>query len=173
MVPDWKFTRIHGNPASHRWARYRYAKLYSGRMQRRYRSVYRNTGRAVVYNDPFYTTDAVDLQAWSHAEAKHTSSVYIGIVSTGSVAGIYTANYYTPHQPFYVDRQNSGGSVVGSWNVPDSRTGSQSGLSHFKHCGVMRGGIYKIGWNGELPNGTGFLHRSHYSSCIHRQTRLL
>lgn len=110
-------------------------------------------GRHVVYNDPFYTTDATDLQDWSHSDAKHTSSSYFAINSVGAVTGIYTTNYFTPNQPFYIERQDSGGLVVGNWQVPDSRSGS-TGLDYFKHCAVMRGGIYKITWNGELPSGS-------------------
>ena len=109
--------------------------------------------RHVVWNSTFYTTDAADLQAWSHAEAKHTSSTYIAIQSSGSVSGI-EENFYTPNQPFYVDRLSASdlSTVVGSWNIPDSRTVG-GGVSHFKHFGAMRGGVYRIGWNGELPSG--------------------
>jgi hypothetical protein len=108
-------------------------------------------GRHVVWNEPFLTTDATNLAVWHNAEAQSTDSTYYGMQSHVA-SGIWT-NQFLAQQPIDVDRLDSGGSVVGSWNVPDSRVGGGN-LSHFKPVAVMKDGIYKWGWAGEIPSGT-------------------
>jgi hypothetical protein len=106
-----------------------------------------------VWNDPFYTYNAANLQDWTHAAAKLTDTVHFGVATTGLATGIAGTDYFLPQQPLYVQRQDAAGNVVGNWNMPDSRVGGY-GLSHFKHFAAARGGIYKITWNGELPSGS-------------------
>lgn len=107
-------------------------------------------GRSVVWNVPFLTYDAINLQGWHNPEGAQTDTVYYGCTS-GSVSGVWDVSFQA-QQPISVQRQDAAGNIVGVWNVPDSRVGGGN-LSHFKPVAVAKGGIYKFGWAGELPSG--------------------
>lgn len=104
---------------------------------------------SIVWDDTFYTTDAAGLASFG-AWGQTTSSLYMGL-DHSVVSGIDADG---SDSLFYMERQNSGGSVVGVWEVPDSSASPGNGLSPFKHCALMRGGIYKAHWSGSYPSGT-------------------
>lgn len=113
-------------------------------------------GKHIVWNVPFYTYGAANLQDYTHPAAKITDTVHMGLAATLvsgiSETGIRDASQYKYLGAFYVDRLDSTGTnVVGSYNCASSAEEGAEGLDHFKHCAVARGGVYRVGFNGALP----------------------
>lgn len=109
-------------------------------------------GKHLVWNVPFYTHAASNPVTWPDGRGITTDTVYTGL-SNPTSSGISTDPPYLNKGPFYVDRYDGSWNIVGSWNVLDAR-GVGFGLSHFRHCGVARGGVYRVHFNGEYPSGS-------------------
>lgn len=106
-------------------------------------------GRHIVFDHPYYTAGAADLQ--DYPGGKSTSTRYLAIGLT-YLSGIASGTMFTVKTPVTYDRLDpTNGNILGSWVVPDG-TLSGNGLNHFRGAGVPLNGMVRLSFGGVYPD---------------------
>ena len=106
-------------------------------------------GRHLIYNSPFYTFQAADLQDFPGG--KSTSTKFFAVNPT-KISGIASGTTDLVRTPVTYSRINPGtGAVEGTWACPDG-TANASGLDQFRMAGVPQGGVIQVVFDGNYAD---------------------
>lgn len=106
-------------------------------------------GRHLIYDAPFYTFGAADLQ--NFPGGKSTSTKFYA-VNPMKVSGVASGTMYLVRTPVTYTRINpSTGASEGTWACPDGAS-NFSGLDQFRMAGVPQGGVIQVVFDGNYAD---------------------
>ncbi len=106
-------------------------------------------GRHLIYDAPFYTFGAADLQDFPGG--KSTSTRYFA-VNPFKISGLASGTLYLTRTPVTYTRVNpSTGASEGTWACPDG-TANASGLDQFRMAGVPLDGVIQAVFDGQYAD---------------------
>lgn len=111
--------------------------------------IFGNQGKYWVYNDTFFTygaTSPANITSGIAANGVVTTDPYYGVTHFMHTDDL---SLYTFQLPISVSRQDTGGTEVGNWNIPDGVTSWQ--LGNMRNFAAHKGGRFSISAPGHTP----------------------